>query len=300
MREMSNLFKNLFVFVFSIWFVFKFFLTSIFDDEMRKLFLIAVLIFGIIYIGYSLYKLYKRKHLDNEYIRQIPNFYSVPMVAYLYDTNIKLKPVLTATILKLYDLGIITIQKEINRTIYIKNNNININKLSGSEKYILDWLTDFNKSKYSSTKLQQIFNKELQEHKFVTRKLFLFPIMMIFTLVFLAMGGYITEDAYVYLLGFSFVLGLVSIFISPMAPKLCYSFNTKYSKKGRNEHYNVLGFYNFLKDFSLLNEVEMKEYPLWKEYLQYAVLFGINNNYILNETLNFMTDEEFINFLTRD
>ena len=51
MREMSNLFKNLFVFIFSIWFIFRFFLTSIFDDEMRKLFLIAVLIFGIIYIG---------------------------------------------------------------------------------------------------------------------------------------------------------------------------------------------------------------------------------------------------------
>ena len=128
----------------------------------------------------------------------------------------------------------------------------------------------------------------------------MFPIMMIFILGFLTKKGYITPDAYIYLLMFAVVLGVGSIFISPMVPKLNNNFLIKYNKKGRQEHYNVLGFYNFLKDFSLLNEVEMKEYPLWKEYLQYAVLFEINNNYTLNETLNFMTDEEFINFLTGD
>ena len=37
----------------------------------------------------------------------------------------------------------------------------------------------------------------------------------------------------------------------------------------------LLGLRKYLLDFSLIGEREIKEMPLWKEYLVYATLFGI-------------------------
>ena len=43
-------------------------------------------------------------------------------------------------------------------------------------------------------------------------------------------------------------------------------------KEGAKEIY---GFYKFLKDFTLVNEREVSEVGLWKEYLVYASLYGV-------------------------
>ena len=43
-------------------------------------------------------------------------------------------------------------------------------------------------------------------------------------------------------------------------------------KEGAKE---VYGFYKFLKDFTLVNEREVSEVSLWKEYLVYASLYGM-------------------------
>ena len=47
----------------------------------------------------------------------------------------------------------------------------------------------------------------------------------------------------------------------------------------------------------MLSQREIEEYPLWKEYLQYAILFQINNKYELRDELNLLTDQEFVVFL---
>ena len=41
----------------------------------------------------------------------------------------------------------------------------------------------------------------------------------------------------------------------------------------------------------------MEEYSLWKEYLEFAVLFNINKNYELKAELNLLTTKEFLDLL---
>ena len=49
----------------------------------------------------------------------------------------------------------------------------------------------------------------------------------------------------------------------------------KFSEKGKVEAQHVMGFKNFLNDFTLSSERESVEVGLWKDYLVYAALYGI-------------------------
>lgn len=51
--------------------------------------------------------------------------------------------------------------------------------------------------------------------------------------------------------------------------------NGKYTPGGQLQARNVVGFKNFLNDFTLVDQRETSEASLWKEYLVYAALFGI-------------------------
>lgn len=48
-----------------------------------------------------------------------------------------------------------------------------------------------------------------------------------------------------------------------------------YNKKGKDFSEKLVKYYNYLKDFSLLSEREIKEIKVWKELLIYATLFDI-------------------------
>ena len=49
----------------------------------------------------------------------------------------------------------------------------------------------------------------------------------------------------------------------------------KFSEQGKVEAQHVIGFKNFLNDFTLSSERESVEVGLWKDYLVYAALYGI-------------------------
>ena len=49
----------------------------------------------------------------------------------------------------------------------------------------------------------------------------------------------------------------------------------KYTDEGKAQARKVVGFKNFLNDFTLSSQRETFEAQLWKEYLVYAALFGI-------------------------
>ena len=49
----------------------------------------------------------------------------------------------------------------------------------------------------------------------------------------------------------------------------------KFSEKGVTEARRVIGFKNFLRDFTISSERESVEVGLWKDYLVYAALYGI-------------------------
>lgn len=52
-------------------------------------------------------------------------------------------------------------------------------------------------------------------------------------------------------------------------------FGKKYNSDGREFTRKLVGYYNYLKDFTILDEREITEIRLWKELLIYATLFGI-------------------------
>jgi len=54
-----------------------------------------------------------------------------------------------------------------------------------------------------------------------------------------------------------------------------YVSGKKFSEKGATEARRVMGFKNFLNDFTLSSERESVEVGLWKDYLVYAALYGI-------------------------
>ena len=54
-----------------------------------------------------------------------------------------------------------------------------------------------------------------------------------------------------------------------------YVSGSSFTEEGKKEAVNLIGFKNFLNDFTLSKEREATEVGLWKDYLVYAGLFGI-------------------------
>lgn len=54
------------------------------------------------------------------------------------------------------------------------------------------------------------------------------------------------------------------------------------TKKANEINHELEGLKKFIKDFSILNKREKKELPLWREYMIYSIIFGINTD-ISNE-----------------
>ena len=65
--------------------------------------------------------------------------------------------------------------------------------------------------------------------------------------------------------------------VRPYAQAVNYMVNANVYAKflPKEESKQVYGFYKFLKDFTLINEREMSEVSLWKEYMVYASLYGL-------------------------
>lgn len=128
MKKMINILKGVAIIILVLFLFFKFVLNSLFQTEnpvfensgRLKLMYICLFLF-VIYFTYLLYKKIKLKNLDVQYVRKIPNYYSVPVVSFLYNKRINLQSLLMATILKFYDLNLITILKQENKVMYEVN-----------------------------------------------------------------------------------------------------------------------------------------------------------------------------------
>ena len=67
----------------------------------------------------------------------------------------------------------------------------------------------------------------------------------------------------------------------------------------RDEAQQVFGFWNYLKDFSLVGERALQEVALWKEYLTFATLFGIAEQ-VRDDMKRLAPDLKVFDQLTRD
>lgn len=291
-----NIIKGFFLLIGMIYICFILLKYILIDDPMTRFFFIIFLI--IIFIFWVIKKfiyMWKMKNLDIEYIRELPNKHSITMNAYLYNKKLNVKSMIMAMILKFKDLDIISIEKVENKIVCKPKEHSNELKISTSELYIYNWLIAQDKSGYSQKGFIEQVQKELDDSPLIKESTK--GIMIIFLLISMIpicqILGYISYDNYLSIfMIISFVFYVYIIRVS-MFSKL----RGDYAKAGKKEHYNLLAFYKFIKDFTILSEREIEEYPLWKEYLQYAILFDINNNYKLKDDLNLLTDEEFKSFL---
>ncbi len=249
-----------------------------------KYYLLALFILLIFLIKYLIIKKIYIKNLDINYIRELPKKYSMPVMAYLYNKNVNIDHIIM--------------------TLKLKFKRVDKELLSNSERYVFDWLNSIDRSKYSIVGFRKVLSDELKElelsdknAKNISIIVFVCLVLAIgATLAILSMSGYIPYDIYDKMLnnfiGIGFILFIIYAIIYKMLPPF-----DLYSKKGKKEHLYLIGFYKFLKEFTCLNEREMTEYPLWNEYLEYAVLFGINNNYLYEKNINILTNEEFDNVI---
>lgn len=273
--------------------------TLIEDNEIRKIFLSLILLIVIVIIISRVLKYLIIKKMDIAYIREIPNKYSIPIIAYLFNRNINLYSIIKAMILKLQKLNLIIEKKENGKVSYIGQRNSNSDNLSISELYLYEWIINSDKTNYSFKQFIEILSKELkesdlisQEEKFIKPKVILVAIGLMIIPI-LNMLGYLSYEVYntfIMILGaFAILFALISKFQPESLPE--------YSKKGFMEHYKVLGFCRFLEDFTNLSKRNMEEHIIWKDYLEFAVLFNINNNYKLNDEFNLLTEEEVSSIL---
>lgn len=294
--KIYNIIKGFFLLIGMIYFCLALLKYILIDDPMTRLFFIIFII--IIFIFWVIKKfiyMWKMKNLDIEYIRELPNKHSITINAYLYNKRVNVKSMIMAMILKFKDLDIISVEKVENKIVCKPKEHSNELKISTSELYIYNWLTAQDKSGYSQKGFLEQVQNELDDSPLIKKSIK--GIMIMFLLIGMIpigqMLGYISYDDYLSI----FMIILLVFSVYSICISMFFKLRGDYTKSGKKEHYNLLAFYKFIKDFSLLSEREIEEYPLWKEYLQYAILFDINSNYKLKDDLNLLTDEEFKNFL---
>ncbi len=249
-----------------------------------KYYLLVLFVSLIFLIPYLIIKKIYIKHLDINYIRELPKKYSMPVMAYLYNKNVNIDHIIM--------------------TLKLKFKRVDKELLSISERYVFDWLNSSDRSKYSIVGFRKVLSDELKELELSDKNVKNVSVIIFIslalaigaTLAILSMSGYIPYDIYDKMLNNFILVGFILFIIYAIIYKMLPPFDL-YSKKGKKEHLYLLGFYKFLKEFTCLNEREMTEYPLWNEYLEYAVLFGINNNYLYEKDINIITNEEFDNVI---
>lgn len=291
-----NIIKGFLILMGMIYFCLRLLKYILIDNPLTRLFFIKILI--VIFIFWVIKKIiymWKMKNLDIEYIRELPNKHSITINAYLYNKRLNVKSMIMAMILKFKDLDIISVEKVENKIVCKPKEHSNELKISISELYIYNWLIAQDKSRYSQKEFLEQVQKELDDSPLIkrTKKNLMIMFLIISMIPISERLGYISYDDYLHIL----IIFMLVFFCNCLYFGMFFKLKGDYTKAGKKEHYNLLAFYKFIKDFSLLSEREIEEYPLWKEYLQYAILFDINNNYKLKDDLNLLTDEEFKSFL---
>lgn len=300
-KKHKNIVCGVFLLGFMIYICLQIIITILQDKEqlMECLYIIILVVFIILLCKWIRYIIIKRQ--DINYIREIPKKYSLPVVAYLYKKSIHIDAIIMAMILKLKQLNLITEKSENNKTIYVpvKENPPDIT--SPSERYLYHWIIDHEKSNYSFKKFYEILESELVECGLINKELpaYIFEYIVIFitSLIFVICYhlGFVAESLYMMFLTILFITLILGTIIKLFFPKKI----SEYSKKGFKEHYVVLGFYAFLKEFTNLSKRDMKEQTIWEEYLAFAVVFNLNINYEIKNEYKFLTKNEVTDILEK-
>ena len=229
---------------------------------------------------------------NKDYYRDIIKDYSPLVLGYVDDFKLDDRDIV-GTLLKL------KMEEHINIT---EDNGITVlssstYSLKGSEKFILEEKMN----KKNRDILENIVKEEaigeglLKKVEYSTESLALNIFLTIFISVILVMTAIFLSSPYddIFIKEFLVDISGTIFLISVLYPLLripyliLYAWNIRKNpfvrtKKGEEINIKLEGLKNYITDFSMLDEKELKELKLWEDYLIYSVIFGHNKEIIKN------------------
>lgn len=229
--------------------------------------------------------LLKKAKKKYQFYREIPNEYEPILNSYLYFRKIEIKNALLSEIVELTNKGYINIE----------NNTFSINETSDNlsiiQKYILVAIKI--KDKVKEKQLIKYLNKKLEKNNLVkprhslTMDIVLTVIAL--TIIFIIFAK--TNFSYIFV-GILFPIVMLFIYYTYNQ----FEFNYVYTEDGLDEYAKIHSLKMFLKEFSIIDERNIKEYKLWEKYLSYAIALKVNikNNKYLKENYPYVYQEDYL------
>lgn len=292
--------------------VLMFFLLSKLVDIVLKIGNVYINIF--IYIRNIKFKI-KSKYIDLITMhRDVDADYSPAVLSYLYNYKLEPKKDILATILNLYNKGIINIRYENNKYEFMAGENIDLKLLTNDEKYIYYTLISKYKRNFSADTWKKIvideYNKRFgisKLYKIITKEQII-KISAIITFVsllcfgewiiaklgfpmddpdenfFMSFGFFVLE----YMIAFPFIWVTVELFNEKIIPIFKLT-NKKLNKKEKEELIKWIKFQNFIKEYTLISEKKIEDIIIYEKYIPYAMVLNINKEY-KNDEVKYLID----------
>lgn len=229
-----------------------------------------------------------KKTDDLQYYREVLSSYSPAELNYVYSANTQFPKDAVTTLLSLKLKKIIDFNNESNTiTVLQKDGNI-----SNSEKYVLNKIKDGKLTNFEFIKFQQIVQEDVKNKNLTNKgsKKNMSAFSMLFVAIIIIFLFFIITIA----LPSGGILGFISVILIPLIfivlflgipGIIIYSILRAYnpyklSKEGKQLRKKLLGLKNYITQFSLLEEKELKDLIVWEDYLIYSIIFDLNDDLI--------------------
>lgn len=247
----------------------------------------------------NVYKLENNlKTINYDYYRNILNENSTGVLSFVYNKTLNYKDIIISTVLKLDREKIIKLDYE-NKKIEILENDYK--ELTEYERYLLFFMKSecisgiINFSDLKHIVINKNFKVNLLElikrdsktkgyYKTMNFSLNIITYILLinyFITIYVFIKNGVSSEAFMVCLANTILLFVLEI----VANKKMY-LRTKQGKILSNK---LIGLKNFLTDFSIINEREVKEITMWDYYIIYAVIFDLKGN--LDKDVNILYKE---------
>lgn len=216
---------------------------------------------------------------DKNYEREIPKSYTVSMASLLLDNVFEDIVDIPAIILSLIGKNVLSYEEKMLIAQPLEGSD----SLYNHEKYVYKCIKE--KKKIQPKKFRKYVIEDALMAKYIKKNVIKDPFYKsVLIFLSLAIVGFVCTVILTRLPEFLYYSIVMICFFaaitSPISIFNKYDLDIenpyKNTKLGNKEVRTLLGLKNYLKDFSMLNEKEIKEVILWEDYLAYAYMFGLN------------------------
>lgn len=240
-----------------------------------------ILIYSIIFLIYKLNYMKIDINSNKEYIRELYKYYPPAIVSLIYDLKTEVYRDYTATILYLYTKKYFDIL-HFNEEVEIKKGtNENLWKLDRHELYVYNCIIykqtfnqkTFEELIFEDSKQKQLIIEEEDENK---KKLKIIFIEVSILIILIKLIGISDNEIWTLLMTIilsTVIVGFIMfpIILENMQKKLN---NYKLTQKGKEELKKIKAFKNFIKEYTLIEEKDIKYIQILEEYISYSLSLG--------------------------